>query len=96
MEVGRRLVFRVHAVRRISEREFGLDDVRSVIRDGAIIESYPGDTPFPSRLILGWRGIRPVHVVVADDTEADETIVITVYEPTADLWENGFQRRKHR
>jgi hypothetical protein len=49
-----------------------------MIRDGAVIESYPGDTPFPSRLILGWRGSRPVHVVVADDAQAEETIVITV------------------
>ena len=62
----------MHAVRRMSERGFGPDDVWSVIRDGTTVESYPGDTPYPSRLFLGWLGPKPVHGVVADDAKAGE------------------------
>ena len=52
------------------------------------------DRPHPSRLILGWCRGRPLHIVVADDSRADETIVITVYEPDPELWEPGFRRRR--
>ena len=89
-----RLVFRVHALRRMFETQIGVEDVRRVLTTGETIEDYPEDTPYPSRLMLGWCGTRPLHVVAADNAEADETIVITVYEPDAAQWESNFKRRK--
>jgi len=89
-----KLVFRVHALRRMFERNFSVDDIRAVIDDGETIEDYQGDKPFPSRLVLGWRGARPVHVVVADNLRQNELIVVTVYEPDPELWEDDFRRRK--
>jgi hypothetical protein len=74
--------------RRISDQE-----VRHVIEMGDTIETYPEDNPYPSRLVLGWCGSRPLHVVVADNAMDQETIVITVYEPNRDQWEEGFRRR---
>lgn len=71
-------------------------DVREVLASGEIIEDYPDDTPFPSRLVLGWQGSRAIHVVAAKDALAHETIVITVYEPDTDQWEPGFRRRRER
>ena len=70
--------------------------VREVLTHSEIIEAYPDDTPYPSRLVLGWRGSRPIHVVAADNMDADETIIITVYEPGTDQWEAGFRRRRGR
>ena len=89
-----RLVFRVHAVQRMFARDIDETDVREVLETGETIEAYPEDTPYPSRLVLGWRGNRPLHVVVADNTEAQETIVITAYEPDASQWDTGFERRR--
>ena len=43
---------------------------------------------------MGQVGLRPIHIVVADDNEARETIVITVYEPDPNQWEADFKRRK--
>lgn len=57
-------------------------------------EEYPDDTPYPSRLVLGWVGSRPLHVVAADYPEDENTIVITVYEPEPNQWEAGFRRRR--
>src|SRR5260370_23936516 len=37
------------------------------------IESYPGDFPYPSRLLLGWCGLRPIHVVAAVNAADNET-----------------------
>ncbi len=38
-------------------------------------------------------GSRPIHVVAADNAQADETIVITLYEPDPAEWEDGFRKR---
>ena len=65
-----------------------------MLTTGETIEDYPDDTPFPSRLVLGWVGSRPLHVVAADNPEEENTIVITVYEPEPDQWEVGFRRRR--
>ena len=92
--MDQRLVFRIHAIQRMFERGFTEDDVRSVLQTGENIEYYPNDSPYPTRLVLGWRGIRPVHIVVADNREENEIIIITVYEPDRALWESDFRRRK--
>ena len=42
-----RLIFRVHAVRRMFERGISEEDVRAVLATGETIESYPSDTPYP-------------------------------------------------
>ena len=94
MATGATLVFRVHAVQRMFERRIGTEDVRHVIEHGQRIEEYPDATPYPSRLVLGWSGSRPLHVVAADDASAGETIIVTVYEPDPARWEDGFTRRK--
>ena len=93
MPLGR-LVFRVHAIQRMYQRRINEDIVRHVLATGEVIEEYPKDVPFPSRLVLGWIGQRPIHVVAADNEEAQETIVITAYEPDAEKWEPGFRRRR--
>ncbi len=75
--------------RRISDA-----DARLVVKTGETIENYPDDTPYPSRLILGFAGKRPLHVVIAENIEDNEVIIITVYEPDPILWESDFRRRK--
>ena len=70
--------------------------VRAVIESGTIIETKPGDNPYPSRLVLGWLHGRPLHVVVADDTAAELSVVVTVYEPDPALWHPDFRRRRKR
>ena len=89
-----RLIFRVHAIQRMALRNISEAEVRAVLTIGEAIEEYPDDTPFPSRLVLGGVGSRPLHVVAADNPEEEDTIVITAYEPEPDQWELGFRRRR--
>ena len=93
---ARRFVFRVHALRRMLHRRISIAEVRHVLDTGEIIESYPDDTPYPSRLVLGWIGSRPLHVVAADNLEGAETVIITVYEPDPASWSRDFRRREQR
>ena len=88
-----RLVFRVHALQRMFERGIKVEDVRSVVTDGEVIQTYLEDKPYPSRLVLGWRGPRPIHTVIAEDTEAGILIVVTAYEPDPTQWDEGFKRK---
>jgi Domain of unknown function (DUF4258) len=89
-----RLIFCVHAIRCMFQRRINEKEVRHVLETGETIEAYPEDSPYPCRLVLGWYGSRPLHVVVADDAENQETIVITVYEPDAGTWDEDFKRRR--
>ena len=90
---GRDLIFRIHAVQRMFERDISVEDVRMVISEGVVIEDYPDDTPFPSRLIFGWCERRPIHVVVAIN-EVRSVIVVTVYEPDQEKWDFDLSRRR--
>jgi hypothetical protein len=88
------IIFRVHAVERMFKRGISAADVRQTREAGEVIEDYSPDKPYPSRLVLGWRGARPLHVVAALNAAAHETIVITVYEPDPVQWEADFKRRQ--
>ena len=72
------------------------EEVYAVIDNGEVIETYPEDAPFPSRLVLGWIAQRPIHVVMADEPETVTIIVITTYEPDLERWLPGFRRRRPR
>jgi hypothetical protein len=89
-----RLVFRLHAVQRMFERRISAADVIHALDTGDVIESYPDDEPYPSRLVLGWSQERPLHVVAAYHAADDEMIIITVYEPDPALWDETFRRRR--
>lgn len=56
----------------------------------------PGGRGIPHRLVLGWCGPRPLHVVVAQDVADDETIVITVYESDPSPRNASFRWRRQR
>ena len=84
----------VHALQRMFGRGITDDDIQDVLQSGKTIEEYPDDRPYPSRLVLGWVGARPIHVVAAVNPASDETIVVTVYEPDRVRWLPGFERRR--
>jgi len=85
---------RVAAVRRMFERGISTQDVKNALKTGEVIVNYPDDNPYPSRLILGFVKGRALHVVVATNEQDDMDIVITVYEPSSDVWESDFKRRR--
>jgi Domain of unknown function (DUF4258) len=89
-----KITYRVHALQRMFQRAIGRDAVRAVAFTGETIEDYPADHPYPSRLVLGWDGVRPLHVVAAYNRADDETIIITAYEPDPALWSADFRTRR--
>jgi hypothetical protein len=70
--------------------------VTDVLTQGEIIADYPDDQPYPSRLLLGFTGGKPLHVVVAFDRNSGLCIVVTTYVPLPSQWERDFRTRKTR
>jgi hypothetical protein len=76
------------------QRELGKDEIIKVVSAGEHIAEYPDDRPYPSSLILGYVGSRPVHVVVAQDPQDDACYVVTAYVPDRSLWSDDFRIRR--
>ena len=89
-----RILFRAHAVQRMFERRISAKKVTQALQAGETIEDYSSESPEPSRLILGFQGKRPFHVVLSENPEADETTVITVYLPSPEKWNRDFKSRR--
>jgi hypothetical protein len=86
--------FSEHVFKRMAERNISPNIIKDIIRKGMVIKEYPNDTPYPSRLILGYDGNRPIHVVSAYDHNDDIEYIITVYEPDTQLWTSDFTKRR--
>jgi hypothetical protein len=82
-----------HFIKRIRERGIKLNEIRTAIMNGEIIEQYLDDYPNPSVLILGHIDEnKPLHIAVGIDDEA--IWLITAYTPTLDIWEADYKTRK--
>jgi hypothetical protein len=68
--------------------------VRAAIEGGEIVEDYSAEMLVPGRLILGFQGKRPCHVVVSENPETQEITIITVYIPDSDKWKKALKRRR--
>ncbi len=89
------IVYRLHASKRMFEREISDDDVEFLLKNGEIIERYDDDYPLPSLLLNGFAvNKRPLHLVVAVNRDEKRLIIVTVYEPNLLKWLDDFSRRK--
>jgi hypothetical protein len=89
-----KIFFRVHAIQRMFERNISVKRVKEVLETGETIEDYSSEMPEPSRLILGFQGKRPFHVVTSENPETNETTIITVYIPDPNKWNKDFKSRR--
>ena len=88
------IIFRIHAVQRMFGRRITIENVRQVLNSGEMIEDYSEEMPDPGGLLSARPGQRPLHVVMAENTQEAERVVITVYEPDRAQWKPGFRNRK--
>jgi hypothetical protein len=89
-----KILYRAHAVQRMFEREISPLKVRRALEAEDLIEDYSSEMPEPSRLILGFQGKRPFHVVTSENPQENEITVVTVYLPDVNKWKKDFRTRK--
>jgi hypothetical protein len=75
------------------QRKIDTSEVRYVIEHGEVIEDYPNDTPWPSRLLFAVCQGRPMHVVAAWDEIQKAEMIITAYVPSLSEWSSDYRRR---
>jgi len=93
---GDRLRYSHHAVEEMRYEPLGriLDsDVAEVIATGEVIRQYPEDRPYPSVLIAGYCGGKPLHIVCAFDAADGMALIVTAYRPDPSYWEDIRTRR---
>lgn len=88
------IIFRVHAVQRMFERNISVRNVLQVLQSGETIEDYSAEMSEPGRLILGFGGKRPFHVVASENPGSNEATIITVYIPEPAKWNKDFKSRR--
>ena len=89
-----KIFFRAHAVQRMFERNISAKKISQALESGETIEDYSTEMPEPSRLILGFQGNRPFHIVTSENPATNETTIITVYIPDSDKWNKDFRIRR--
>lgn len=89
-----KVLFRVHAIQRMFERNISAQKISRAIQSGVTIEDYSAEMPEPSRLILAFQGKRPLHIVTSENPETKEITIITVYVPDPGKWTKDFKSRR--
>ena len=87
------ILYRLHAIQRMVERNVSTEELSRIIRNGKVIERYKNESPYLSRLILGEVNNRPLHVVITENDIEKKIVVITVYEPDPRKWIKNDERR---
>ena len=93
-----RVLFSEHARHEMRTERLGRvreHEVTEAVATAEQLDDYPDDEPYPSSLFLGWTAAgRPLHFVVSYDEEAGLAIVVTVYEPDPQLWNDSGERKR--
>jgi len=76
------------------ERNIPVKNVIQATHSGKIVEDYSLEMPEPSRLVLGFHGKRPLHVVISENQKTNVITIITAYVPEPAKWDKGFMRRR--
>jgi len=74
-------------------RDISLEEVKFILNTGEVIREYKDDKPYPSFLILGFTDNRPLHLLVAQDSDTGICIMVTAYEPDKNLWSTDFKTK---
>ena len=91
----KRILFLPHAINQMNtpDRMISVNEVRSVVFEGSVVENYPDDPRGHSCLILGLGdNKRPIHVVCAP--KSDYLAIITAYLPSRRQWKTGWRTRR--
>ena len=89
-----KILYRVHAIQRMFEREIAAGKVRKALEAGDVIEDYSAEMPEPSRLVMGFQGKRPFHIVTSENMAENMITVVTVYLPDPNKWKKDGRSRR--
>lgn len=74
------------------EEVTALDIQQALLEGFELIEDYPDDPRGHSCVLLTQVKGKPMHIVCA--IHEDTLIIVTVYTPSLQAWEEGFRKRR--
>ncbi|PTL36645.1 hypothetical protein CLG94_02900 [Candidatus Methylomirabilis limnetica] len=91
-----RYEFSKHAEREREADMISTTELEEALKRCDIIENYPDDPRWPSCLVLGFSGQRPIHAVCSVKRDPEELFLITVYDPSKrpEHWMDRYKRRR--
>jgi hypothetical protein len=94
-ELNEKIYWSLHAVKKARLESLKVGEIEDLLKDCTAIEDYAMERrPLPGCLVLGFAGSSPVHAVIAIDKELDRILIVTVYKPSPDRWDDGWKKRK--
>lgn len=92
LDAEKRYRFTTHALQRMFERGFTIEEVKQAVIHGESIAQYPAEQPYPCKLYLHFLAGQPIHVVAAENE--NEFIIITAYRPEKSIWMTNFRTKR--
>ena len=83
-----------HAAMRMINRNIKREELEELLKGAEVVENYPLDFPFPSKLIFKMINNRPLHAVVAFSEPDKIGIIVTLYEPDLMHFEADYKTRR--
>lgn len=86
-----------HAIAELANEGWGRQTVELGLIASKVIEDYPiVHRPLPDCLVLGLLASgEPFHAVLAIDSDRDILVVVTVYRPSLEEWDNDWTTRRN-
>jgi hypothetical protein len=93
---GSDILWTRHAIAELANESWGRGAIENGLVTAQVIEDYPVvHRPLPDCLALGRLASgEPFHAVLAVDSERDVLVVVTVYRPSVEEWDNDWKTRK--
>lgn len=84
-----------HARKRLTERNITIENIKTAVSAGEVIEQYENSKPFPGCLVLGkTEQNKYMHIVAS--IESSYLYIITAYYPDENEWESDLKTRKEK
>jgi hypothetical protein len=90
------VMWSAHAVAELVADRLARAEVELALTRARVIEDYPTRTrPLPDCLVLGHLADgEPIHAVTAIDVDHDRILIVTVYRPGTEEWQDDWCTRR--
>ncbi len=94
--IERKVKWSRHALNELASEPMSVGDVETALRQAEVIEDYPHPHRYlPDCLALAFVAPnKPIHCVIAINESRDYILIVTVYQPMAEEWEDDWRSRK--
>jgi hypothetical protein len=94
--IERRVKWTRHALNELVAEPVSVNDVEVALGQAEVIEEYPHLRRYlPDCLVLAFVSPdQPIHCVVALNEPQDYILIVTIYQPDVEEWEDDWKTRK--